>query len=46
MSLFGSMLVFTTGGGGTSINFRSLNLLYKRYPPIANPSTLRPPAYT
>ena len=42
------MLVFTTGGGGTSINFRSgfLNLLYKRYPPIANPSTLRPPTYT
>ena len=48
MSLFGSELVFGTGGGGTLIRFCSgfLNLLYKRYPPIANPNKLRPPAYT
>ena len=47
MSLFGSVLVFGTEGGGTSIKFCFcfLNLLYKRYPPIANPRTLRLPAY-
>ena len=48
MSLFGSVLVFIIGGVGTSINFRSgfLNLLYRRYPPIANVNTLRLPTHT
>ena len=33
--------------GGMSIKFCSgfFNLLYRRYPPIANPNTLRPPTY-
>ena len=38
--LVGSVLVFTAGGSGTSIKFCSgfLNLLYRMYPPIANPN--------
>ena len=40
--------VFTTGGGGTSIQFCSgfLNLLYRRCPPIANTNKLRLPTYS
>ena len=35
-------------GGGMMIKFCSgfFNLLYRRYPPIANLNTLRPPTYT
>ena len=44
ISLFSSILVFawlTLAEGGTSIKLCSgfLNLLYKRYPAIANPAT-------
>ena len=47
MSFLGSLLVFTAGGGGTSIKFCSgfLNLLYRRYLLIANPNALRQPTY-
>ena len=50
ISLFGWILVFTwlmLDGDGMSIKFcfGFLNLLYKRYPTIANPTTLIPLIY-